>query len=225
MDNTKNDNITVPATVKETLANIIEMEKSKSEVTSYIKEPFKFPTPKEKVKKRPDRFDYVESSWMDNSFKTSSPLYSNSLIWIEEKDGWISVIVQVTDRTTGNTELGGGASLVQVSKASGKILDKGNNLTSALSKAIKNAHSRFGHAADVYHKLHELPTDEEKERYESLLAQIQSINPTRAYTYADQWSQLGTDFESYLDKWQSYVTRYSSQSDKGSNVNNQKTLI
>jgi len=224
MDKTKNDNILPIPTVKETLAFIKEMQ-DKSEVISYIKEPFKIPTPKEKVQKRPDGFDYVEHSWMDNSFKTSSPLYSNSLVWVEQADGWITLVVQVTDRITGNSELGAGASKIQVSNKTGFILDKGNNLASALSKALKNAQSRFGHAADVYRKLHELPTDDEKERYESLLAQIKSINPTRAFTYANQWSQLGTDFESYLDKWQSYVTRHSSQSDKGSNVNNQKTLI
>jgi hypothetical protein len=233
MDKPKNSNIPIP-TVLEALANIKEMsvlqegneQTYKSVVSEIIKEPFKVPTPKEKVQKRPDGFDYVEHSWMDNSFKTSSPLYSNSLVWVEDKDGWINVLVQITDRITGNSELGAGASKIQVSKKTGDILDKGNNLAGALSKAIKNAHSRFGHAADVYRKLHELATVEEKERYKDLLVQVKLINPTRAHTFAEQWSQLGIDFSDYLDKWDKYVERYSSQSDKGSNVNtNQKTLI
>jgi len=218
--------IEVKTSVSEALANIKEMEKAKSEIALHIRAPFKVPTPKEKVQKRPDGYDYVEHSWMDNSFKTSSPLYSTQLVHKSESLGWIDVIVSVTDRITGNNELGGGSAKIQVAKGTDKVLDKGNNLTAALSKAIKNAQSRFGHAADVYHKLHELPTDGEKERYESMLAQLKSFNLTRSYTFEEQWGQLGIDFSDYLDRWQIYIDRNTQKSkDTTRSSNNQNSLI
>jgi len=212
--------------VMEALTNIKEMEynhESKSVVAEYIKAPFKVPTPKEKVKKRPDGFDYVESAWMDSSFKESSPLYSNTLVSHKESKGWIDVIVSVTDRTTGNNELGSGSAKIQTSTSTGKVLDKGNNLTSALSKAIKNAQSRFGHAADIYRKLQELPDDDERERYETMLSQIKNINLTRSYTFAEQWDQLGTGFTDYLDRWQVYVDKQNAKSSlEGSKMEDNK---
>lgn len=211
-----------PISVAEALENIKKMREDKSVASEYIKEPFKIPTPQEKVKKRPDGFDYVESAWMDNSFKSESPLYTNSLLWVSESDGWISVLISLTDRTTGNTELGAGAAQIQVAKSSGKILDKGNNLTAALSKAIKNAQSRFGHAADIYRKLQEVPTDDDRERYNSMLTQLKTINLTRSYTFVDQWSQLGTDFTEFLDRWQVYIDRHT-QSNQDQNT--KKSLI
>ena len=127
--------------------------------------------------------------------------------------------MSITDKITGNTELGAGSARIMVRRGVtapqfGDVIDKGNNLTAALSKAIKNAQSRFGHAADVYHKLQELPTDDEKKRYEEMLIQVTSINSTRAYTFSEQWGQLGTGYSEYLDRWQIYVERNSS---KGSN--------
>jgi hypothetical protein len=224
MDKKQNNNTLQYLTAAEAFTNIKEMD-NKNAVSEYIKEPFKIPTPKEKVMKRPDGFDYVESAWMDNSFKNASPLYDNDLVIYNESDNWISVIVKVTDRITGNSELGAGAAQIQVSKSTDKVLDKGNNLTAALSKAIKNAQSRFGHAADIYHKLQELPTDDEKERYESLLAQVKNINPTRSYTFAEQWTQLGTDYTGYLDRWQIYVDRNSQNQDTQSSQGSKKQSL
>jgi len=220
MDTNNKQNYSQLTDVAVALTNIKEMSEieftsttsPKSVVSEYIKEPFKVPTPKEKVKKRPDGFDYVESAWMDNSFKSFSPLYSSSIQYINESMGWIDIVVSVTDKITGNNELGAGSAKIQLSKSTGNVLDKGNNLTAALSKAIKNAQSRFGHAADVYHKLQELPDDDEKSRYKDMLVQIKNINSTRAYTFAEQWDQLGTGFSDYLDKWQVYVDRNNAKS-------------
>lgn len=211
--------------LSETLADTTEVEKLKSVVSKYIKEPFKVPTPDSKIKKRPDGFDYVESSWMDNSFKSSSPLYDNNIVYVNDDGQWIDIIVKITDKITGNSELGGGSAKIQVARNTGKVLDKGNNLTAALSKAIKNAQSRFGHAADVYHKRHELPTDDEMERYKSMLAQIKNINSTRAYTFSDQWDQLGTGFGDYLDKWQIYINRHINNKSSLNEGSNNQSII
>ena len=215
--------------VVEALANIKKMsstdESSANSIISatfeYIRKPLKISTPKEKVKKRPDGFDYVESAWMDQSFKTFSPLYDTSLVLHNESEGWIDVIVSVTDKITRNTELGAGSAKIQVSNNTGSILDKGNNLTSALTKAIKNAQSRFGHASDIYKKRQEVPSDDEKDRFKSMLIHIKQLNPSRANIFAEQWDQLGTDFTEYLDYWQVYIDKNiqkAESSDSGSNV-------
>jgi len=196
-------------------------------IFDYIREPLKNPTPKEKVKKRPDGYDYVESAWMDKSFKTFSPLYNIELVHRSEAMGWITYVVAVTDRITGNTELGAGAARVQVRRGAESptfrdIIDKGNNEAAGLSKAIKNAQSRFGHASDIYKKRQELPTDDEKSRFDNMLVQIKTINPTRAETFKIQWSELGTDFSQYLDNWQMYIERYNS---KSVDTNKKQTII
>ena len=83
----------------------------------------------------------------------------------------------------------------------------GNNLKSALSKAIKNAQSRFGVSADVYQKRESVPSDGERQRFETILAQIAKISPSRAKIFQDQWADLGTDWSEFMDKWQVYVDR------------------
>lgn len=190
----------------------VENKKKKSAVHDYIKEPFNVPTPPEKVKKRPDGFDYVETSWMNHIFKANSPLYSHELLYVNESLGWIDIIVRLTDRITGNSELGGGSARIQVRRGVenpgfGDVIDKGNNLKAALSNAIKNAESRFGHAADIYGKREDAPSDDDRARKEVIFTELKSISLTKANIFKTQWDQLGTDYTEYLDKWEEYVKK------------------
>src|SRR3990172_2680525 len=77
-------------------------EAQKSNIYEYISKPKEIKTPAEKVKKRPDGFDYVEASWMDYQTKQFMPLYEYKLIHLSIEHGWINVIVSLKDRITGN---------------------------------------------------------------------------------------------------------------------------
>ena len=198
------------------LANLTTLRTNKelfqSVVTEYITSPFDVPTPKEKIKKRPDGFDYIESTWMDKQFKEYSPLYSIDLLHYSENMGWVTAIVHVTDRIAGNSELGGSSVRIQVKKGTLEptfrdIVDKGNNVAAVITRAIKNAQSRFGHGADVYGKRESARTNEENERYDVLLKEITKINKDRAKLFREGWEELGTDYTEFLDKWQIYIDR------------------
>lgn len=191
---------------------LMSQEEVKATVTEYITSPFNVPTPKEKVKKRPDGYDYIESSWMDKGFKTHSPLYDNDLIHYSEDMGWITIIVKITSRITGNSELGGSSVRIQVRQgvtapSFRDIIDKGNNVAACLSKAIKNAQSRFGHGADIYGKREEIRTEEEITRFDLMLKEIRKISKPRMQLFEDGWKEIGVDFSEYLDKWQIYIDR------------------
>lgn len=206
------------------LADQKKLEEIKSRVVKIIRAPLEVPTPKEKVKKRPDGFDYVESSWMDKVFKEESPLYTTNLLHINESLGWIDIVVSLTDRITGNTELGSGSARIQTrrgveSPGFGDVVDKGNNLTAALSKAIKNAQSRFGHCADIYGKRESEPNEDEKERFKEMLGEIRNISPNKAQVFSEQWKELGTDYSDYLDYWQVFIKRSKQVSPDNTNKN------
>ena len=194
-------------------ATLTQMRDVQKIVAEHITHPFDIPTPPEKVKKRPDGWDYIENTWMDKSFKSNSPLYTNELVHYSEASGWITVIVRVTDRVTGNSELGGSSVRIQVSKDAGTeitfrdIIDKGNNVAAVISRAIKNAQSRFGHGADIYGKRESVVTDEERIRYEAMLKEITAISQPRAQQFKDGWSKLGVDYSEYLDKWQVFIEK------------------
>jgi len=194
-----------------TLANLTLMKDFQSVVAEHITHPFNVKTPKAKVKRRPDGFDYVESSWMDKNFKEQSKLYSSELLHYSEAQGWITIVVRLTDRITGNSELGGSAARIQVKAGAGAeptfrdIIDKGNNVAAALSKAIKNAQSRFGHAADIYGKRECLKTESEEERFKSMLPQISNISQSSASAFTKGWKEIGVDFTEFLDDWQSWI--------------------
>ena len=194
------------------LGTLAEISAVKESLYNYISTPKEVKTPAEKVKKRPDGFDYVESSWMDYQTKLFMPSYEYQLLHISYQHGWINVIVSLKDKLTGNTELGADSARIMVRKDAEEpsfrdIIDMGNNLKSALSKAIKNAQSRFGVSADVYQKRESVPSDGERQRFETILAQIAKISPSRAKIFQDQWADLGTDWSEFMDKWQVYVDR------------------
>jgi len=212
--------------VSETLkavANIEMMKNFQAVVTEHITSPFDVLTPKEKVKKRLDGYDYVESSWMDKSFKTHSPLYSSELLHYSENMGWVTAIVKVTDRVTGNSELGGSSVRIQVKQGTLEptfrdIIDKGNNVAAVITRAIKNAQSRFGHSADIYGKRESVRTEDEKQRFTSMLNRITIISKDRARLFQEQWNGLGTDYTEFLEKWQIYIDRNKTLAEADSDV-------
>lgn len=204
------DNVEVFASHSGNAPDISEWKRQ--QMIDYIQRPKDVKTPAEKIKKRPDGFDYVESSWMDYQAKQFMPMYEYKLLHVSFEHGWINVIVSLTDKLTGNVEIGADSARIMVKREAESpsfrdIIDMGNNLKSALSKAIKNAQSRFGIAADVYQKRESEPTDDERKRFEELTAQVHTISPTRAQVFKDQWASLGTDWSEFLDKWQIYVDR------------------
>jgi len=210
----------------EALANVSLLkseEHFRDNIREYITSPYDKKTPPEKVKKRPDGYDYVESSYMDFETKKFMPLYEYKLLHYSNDMGWISVIVSLTDRTTGNTELGAGSARVQVSRGVETpgfrdVIDMSNNIKAALTNAIKNAQSRFGIAADIYQRRESIPDDAERKRFDELKAAIYAISPTRSKMFVDQWQDLGTDWTEFLDKWQIYVDRNSQTKQKSDNL-------
>lgn len=201
-----------------TVANLTMMKNFQTVVMEHITSPFNILTPKDKIKRRPDGYDYVENTWMDKSFKEHSTLYSTELVHYSEAHGWISIIVRLTDRVTGNSELGADSARIQVRQGSGvepsfkDVIDKGNNIKSALSRAIKNAQSRFGHSADVYGKRESTKTEEDKTRFDSILQDVTKISKVRAQQFEQGWNEIGVDFSDYLDRWQTFVERNQSKS-------------
>ena len=187
-------------------------EAQKSNIYEYISKPKEIKTPAEKVKKRPDGFDYVEASWMDYQTKQFMPLYEYKLIHLSIEHGWINVIVSLKDRITGNVELGADSARIMIKKNTDvpsfeSIIDMGNNLKSSLSQAIKNAQSRFGIAADIYQKRESEPTEDERKKFNTLVKEVGVSSPAYAQLMKRDWASLGTDWSDFLDKWQVYVNR------------------
>lgn len=214
----------------EALANVSLLkseEHFRDELRNFITSPYDNKTPPEKVKKRPDGYDYVESSYMDYETKKFMPLYEYKLLHTASDMGWITIIVSLTDRTTGNTELGAGSARIQVSRGVETpgfrdVIDMSNNVKAALTNAIKNAQSRFGIAADIYQRRESIPDDAERKRFDELKKLIYAISPTRAKMFADQWQDLGTDWTEFLDKWQVYVDRNSTNKQESTTINNEE---
>jgi len=212
IDNQKGINTGAIASISTGLHSPMISDAEQRRLFDYISRPKDVKTPAEKVKKRPDGFDYVEGTWMDYQAKQFMPLYKYKLLHISFEHGWIHIIVSLTDKITGNVELGADSARIMVRKDADSpsfrdIIDMGNNLKSALSKAIKNAQSRFGVSADVYQKRESEPTTDERARFEQLIAQVHTISPTRAQMFKEQWAGLGTDWSEFMDKWQVYVDR------------------
>lgn len=204
-------------------------EHFRDELSSYISTPYEQKTPVEKVKKRPDGYDYVESSFMDYETKNFMPLYEYTLLHVSWEMGWINVIVSLKDRITGNTELGAGSARIQVSRGVETpgfrdVIDMSNNIKAALTNAIKNAQSRFGIAADVYQRRESVPTDAERDRFSAMKKEIHEINATRARMFAEQWTNLGTDWTEFLDRWQVYIDRNKAQ-EPASDISETKSIL
>jgi hypothetical protein len=205
-------------------------ENFRKTVTEHITSIYDVRTPKEKIKKRPDGLDYIESTWMDKTFKEFSPLYEYTLLHVNESLGWIDIIVSLTDRSTGNTELGAGSARIQVRRGAAEpykatdIVDKGNNLKAALTNACKNAQSKFGTGADVYGKREGTRSEEEKARFKLMLKDIKKISSTRAQMFEEQWNNLGVDFTEFLDLWSTYIDRNASVEDTSGGAKDPKLV-
>lgn len=201
------------------ISNLLIKEHSSAwdEVQKHVSEIFDYKTPPEKVKKRPDGFDYVSGQYMDYIFKQHSPLYKYQLLHVSFEYGWVSIIVSLEDRLTGNVELGAGAARIQVPRgvetpSFRDIIDLGNNMKAALSSAIKNAQARFGVAADVHKRREGVATEEERKRYEVILEQLKTLAPNRVELFSQGWKELGDEFSEYLFKWETYVERLQNKS-------------
>jgi hypothetical protein len=206
------EELTVNTITTKVAMELINLETIKAKLTDYITSPFRVNTPPEKVKRRPDGFDYIESSWMDKQFKESTPLYTHDLVHFSESLGWVTAIVKVTDRITGNSELGAASVRIQVRKEVSEptfrdIIDKGNNVAAVVTKAIKNAQSRFGHGADVYGKRESIKSEEERLRFDQMVKELRALNPQKAAIFESQWKELGTDYSDYLDNWEGYLNK------------------
>jgi hypothetical protein len=129
------------------------------------------PTDKDYVRIKPGgggvSFAYVPIAYMDAVFKQATPLYSVKLIEtkIEPSLGIVYVTLELTDRISGNTEIGVGAARIQVKTAAKEefiktgrlspfdIVDFDKNIKSARTNAKKDAIKEFGFCADIYQRL------------------------------------------------------------------------
>lgn len=197
------------------LASLLLDSQTKSKFVEYVQKPYDIPTPKEKIKKRPDGYDYIPGSYLDFLTKQNIPLYRYSLLHYSEALGWIDIIVSLEDRITGNIELGAGSARIQVRRDAEApsfrdIIDKSNNIKAALTEAIKNAQSRFGFGADVYRRRESVPTEDERERFSKIHSELKKLNIMYSQRFEEQWNQLGTDWTDFLNQWQEFVNAKSS---------------
>lgn len=167
---------------------------------------------------------YVPATYMDAKFKDFAPYYANRFAFPPFVfQNWVIVGVEVEDRLTKNTELGLKAHRIQFSAEKKKavtgywenntyypptmdigqltpfdMIDVGNDVSSALTEAIKNAQSRFGVAADVYEK--NILSDEDLKQLEidfiDFLTTIQ--NPVSKSKYRQEWKECKTASEKLM---------------------------
>jgi len=192
---------------EEFLAKIKEIRKKRLEAA----------TPKDYVKSKPiggrDML-YVPATYMDNEFKDSSPLYKNEFAFPPFIfQNWVIVGVKLTDMI-GNTELGLKAHRIQFNSDKKKavqagtmdmgqltpfdMIDVGNDVSAALTEAIKNAQSRFGIAADIYNKqiLSAEQLEELEKDFKVYLDDIQ--NPVKKRKILEEWQSCKTPADKLL---------------------------
>lgn len=171
-------------------------------VKEFMKRPYEKETPGDKVKKLPvTGYDYVKYSYMDREFKDQFPMYDWTMIQKDIVMGWIVYTVKVTDRITGNSQLGSGGARIATFKSAEvldhrAIVDMGHSDAAALSNALKNAMSRFGICADVYRRLEEDRTPEQEERFDSL---YKTLPLSWKVMIEEKWKALGAGYDDFLD--------------------------
>ena len=197
--------------IKDPVQAMVEQRESlKRAWTDSVLAPFNVLTPEQKIKKRPDGFDYVEASYMDHQFKSHSPLYATKLEHLSIHEDYVLSVVQLTDRISGNSELGTDGALIMRRKSDGIIVDLGNNIKSSISKAVKNAQSKFGHAGDVYQRRESIPTEDEIEQFKILLEEIKVLDPGKVAAIEQRWNDLGTDFSIFNEGLTGYINKLKS---------------
>lgn len=169
------------------------------------------PTPKEYVKTKPmgnKGMRYIPANYMDDTFKKSSPKYSNKFAFQPFFfQNWVIVGVELTD-VAGNVELGLKAHRVQFNSDKKKavqagqlsvsdltpfdMIDVGNDVSACLTEAIKNAQSRFGIGADIYQKqvLSAEDLEQLNKDFADFLKEID--NPMAKRKYQTEWDECKT---------------------------------
>lgn len=203
--------------VPQNLDEVLEViEKFSSKVREKRKKIADAETPKEVIGKKPiggKLVDYVPYSYVDNEFKKHFPLYSMELLKLELVQlapfEWFALCsVRVTDRTTGNSELGASCHRIQLKKDSkekgiAEFVDPGNDVKAALSEAIKNAQVRFGISADVYQRRELERTDEERARFNELIEKVKNNNLKEQLI--GRWKDPDLDVEEFLNALEEFV--------------------
>lgn len=169
-------------------------------------------------------FAYVPIAYMDAVFKQATPLYSVKLIETKVDVQILSVYItlELTDRVSGNTEIGVGAARIQVKTAAkdefiktGKlspfdIVDFDKNIKSARTNAKKDAIKEFGFCADIYQRLVIDPKilAEMRNKYAELIAikypsEVKQENQMKIYdTYKGNKLELIKELAIELNKYE-----------------------
>ena len=204
---TNSANVSISSPLK---TNGLISAQAKENALLEIMKPYGDKTPKDKIQKRPDGYDYVEYSYMDHVAKQNMPLYMFKVINEETIINMLSCTftVELTNRITGNTEIGTGGTRIKISKNARLRLEKGGAVTpfdiidlghdkaAALTAAIKNAESRFGVCADVYNRTEELRTEDDVERYQEVFKRV-PFDKKEAFN--EYWRKMKCGYGEWLD--------------------------
>lgn len=133
-------------------------------VNMYFDNIRKIPTPQEYIKFK-DKFAYLESKYVDDTFQKVFPVNSEQILYRNEDSYWIIYTVRITVVLPGGiniSKVGSGGSRKQVSRPAKELFEKegkpitpfdyvdvANNDKAALTLAKKNCQERFGIGADI----------------------------------------------------------------------------
>jgi hypothetical protein len=192
------------STIAPSLVNIAMVNEAREKLVEIINRPFEEKTPKTKVKRRPDGYDYVSGSYMASKFKEHNPLYEYTelpVIVIHRELLYITATVRLRSRVTGNTEVGAGAARITISVKAKELFEKGqktsilpfdlidldSNVKSALEEARKNAEREFGIAADIFRRQEVEPTKEQQEAFDQLIEDHYGDDIVKRQAVKEQW--------------------------------------
>lgn len=213
---------------------VVVVDEGLDKIRDYNAKPFVEVTPKTKVKKSPQGYDYVKGSYMDMKFKDHSPLYEYLSIDVTDvlPIGQIRAVVVLKNRVTGNVEVGGGGARIQVTKKARErllagtqstilpfdIVDYDKNVKAAIENARKNAQRQFGICSDVYRRQEFSASAEEEMLFDSLMEQV-SLKWRQYFT--EKWQELGAGFEEFLESLEANLEKYKKK-ETNSNTNKEK---
>lgn len=155
-----------------------------------------------------DKFPYLPSKYVDDTFKKWFPVYSKKVVDRKEDDYWITYTVEITvffPHGVTMTEIGTGGARKQVTTDAKKrvtegrgnitpfdYVDNGNASKAALTLAIKNAQERFGIGADITERIIMSP-EEIEETNKALADGIETItNPRDKIKWKEKLAQCDT---------------------------------
>lgn len=212
--------------------NRLPTEEELKRVIEYNFKPYEQETPPDKIKKRPDGYDYVEYSYMDKEYKKYHPFYSIRMVGTPQlylQLLYVECSIELTSKITGNTECGTGGARIQLKTEAKKLVESGKrgvlpfdiidydkNVKSALTNAIKNAESRFGIAADVYQRREFAPSESQQAEFNKLLGEL---TISEKYTFRTQWGQTDGDYDKILNKMKKEVKKKGQNENKTDRIN------